>query len=123
MEDMEIRSRGIAVYEGSTLSHHAEDLLRSKGLWFAHTSQQVQNQDVAWADIVLTMTEQHKQMLLQLYPEFSERVFTLTEAATGNTGDVADPYGGNAIVYEQAFTELEQLIEQVVSKVILKGDI
>lgn len=59
------------------------------------------------ADIILTMTQNHKWTL----PD-DEKVFTLKEFA-GEYGDVADPYGGDIAVYEKCAEEIKRLIEQI----------
>lgn len=59
------------------------------------------------ADVVVTMTASHK----WTFPD-SEKVFTLKELA-GESGDVADPYGGDLSVYEGCADEIKRLIEKM----------
>ncbi len=59
------------------------------------------------ADLVLTMTLEHKWAL----PD-DKKVYTLKEAA-GECGNVADPYGGNAEIYEKCAEEIKNLIEKI----------
>lgn len=59
------------------------------------------------ADVVIVMTMNHKWTL----PD-DEKVFTLKELA-GESGDVADPYGGDISVYEGCAEELKDLIKKI----------
>ena len=59
------------------------------------------------ADIVLTMTVNHKWTL----PD-DDKVFALKEFV-GESGDVADPYGGDIGIYENCADELKRLIEKI----------
>ncbi len=59
------------------------------------------------ADIILTMTIEHKWAL----PD-DEKVYTLKEFS-GDVGNVADPYGGDCGVYEKCADEIKSLIEKM----------
>ena len=70
-----------------------------------------------WADVVLTMTEAHRENLLHSYPEMDDKVFTLKGfAETGSTGDVHDPFGGDFETYRQTFDELSRIIDVLEQK-------
>lgn len=59
------------------------------------------------ADLVLTMTNTHKQSL----PE-SDKVFTISEFC-GAEGEVSDPYGGDIEVYRKCAMQIKTLIEKM----------
>ena len=66
-----------------------------------HEAKTVDAQTIADADIILTMTYAHKDMLLYLFGGAAEeKTHTLLEYA-GEDGDIADPYGGDMEVYKK----------------------
>ena len=116
---VEVRSAGIFAGE-APLSTNAQTVLDGEGISFEHTSKQLVAEDMEWAALILTMTNSHKQFLLQSYPEYAGKLYTLKEFAGGSAADVSDPYGGSLTTYQQTFNELKLLIDQVVDKLSAK---
>ncbi|SDH90320.1 protein-tyrosine phosphatase [Planococcus glaciei] len=112
---VEVRSAGIFAGE-APLSANAQTVLDGAGISFEHTSKQLLPNDMEWATLILTMTNSHKQFLLQHYPAFAGKLYTLKEFASGTASDVSDPYGGSLFTYQQTFNELKALIDRVVEK-------
>lgn len=113
LHNIAVKSAGVYALEGGEMSHNAQEVLNENGIAHAHKSSVVTEDDLKWADLVLTMTYSHKELLLRSFPKFADKVFTLKEYTTSETGlDVSDPYGGDLTVYRQTFEELSKLIEQ-----------
>ncbi len=56
-------------------------------------SHQVTADDVAWADVVLTMEKSHREFLLEDHPKALTKIFTLGHFADRVVGaDLRDPY-------------------------------
>lgn len=114
---IEVRSAG--VFAGSSpISTNAGAVLEEHGIEFDHISKPLLQDDLEWADIVLTMTLSHKQLVLQQHPQLSSRLFTLKEYVSGDAADVSDPYGGSYSVYQQTFAELRSLISKLEEKIM-----
>lgn len=79
LTDIEVRSAGVAAFEGTQLSDHASSVLKSKGCTGPAASTFLSQFLVDWADLVLTMTSSHKRHTIQLYPEAIDKVYTLKE--------------------------------------------
>ncbi|WP_082232660.1 low molecular weight protein arginine phosphatase [Halobacillus massiliensis] len=77
--DAEIKSAGIFAGANQPIADNAIEVLQEFGLSFDNTSTQVDSELLEWADIVLSMTESHKQTLALQYPEFEDKFFTLKE--------------------------------------------
>lgn len=117
LKGIEVRSAG--VFAGSSpISVNAGAVLENRGIEFDHTSRPLMAEDLKWADIVLTMTLSHKQLIVQQYPEASDRLFTLKEYVAGAAEDVSDPYGGSYSVYQKTFDELHDLISRLEQKLL-----
>ncbi len=122
-EDIEVKSAGLQASSMSILSEGTRKVLEERGIFPKHTVQELTEDLIDWADLMLTMTEAHKQSIIVFYPEVKEKVFTLKEFTYGkevDDRDVADPYGGTLEQYHQVAHEIELCIEHLISK--LKKD-
>ncbi|WP_256464143.1 low molecular weight protein arginine phosphatase [Halobacillus amylolyticus] len=77
--DIDVRSAGIFAGYGQPLSEGTEHVLSEIGLSFNHSSTSVNKDLLKWADLVLTMTDKHKQTLALQYPEEQTKFYTLKE--------------------------------------------
>ncbi|WP_077623454.1 low molecular weight protein arginine phosphatase [Sediminibacillus massiliensis] len=75
----EVQSAGIFAGKGQRASKNTLDVLGMKQIPLDHQSQPVTVQLLNWADLVLTMTSQHKQSLAMQYPAYHEKLYTLKE--------------------------------------------
>jgi len=86
----EVKSAGVAALAGQPMSRHAADVLRAKGIDpSGFRSSEVSAADVAWADMILTMTSHHKRHLLERFPEAVEKTYALKEFASAE-GETAE---------------------------------
>ena len=101
-----VSSAGIAAPIGSPASRAARDAMLRRGLALTyHEAKQISFTDLIENDLVLTMTESQKEILVAGMPEIGGKVFGLA-AFIGEKGDVVDPYGGGAQEYEACATIL-----------------
>ena len=114
-DQLSVKSAGVTAWPGVPISQGTADVLDQRGISHQHFSQSVTADLVSWADVILTMTSSHKEMLSIKHPNASGKVHTLKGyAATG--GDIADPIGGPKEEYEQVGIELEQCIDELLEK-------
>ncbi len=101
-------SSGLCVLGSTSAEQNAVDAVKRFNIDLSgHKPSQTTQMMLDCADIVLTMTFNHKWTL----PD-DEKIFTLKEFA-GEQGDIADPYGGDIPVYESCAEELKRLIEKM----------
>lgn len=113
-EGMDVRSAGIYAMEDGDISENAKHVIREAGIDFTHYSRQVNEEDIRWANLVLTMTTAHKQLIMQAYPFAADKIFTLKEFVRPyGSHDVSDPFGGDVNMYRQTFLELTQLTNEL----------
>jgi protein-tyrosine-phosphatase len=156
---LEVRSAGVSAVSGLPISPHAASTLRKRNLVLPGTSTALSGAEVAWANLILTMTAGHKRAILQRFPEAVSKTFTLKEYALRGEPvmddmveaerlytewqvrqalgqnltaqeharlfelqrripdfDIADPFGGPLLVYEQCADELEDILLTLVDK-------
>jgi len=112
---LEVRSAGIFALPGADASPQTIEVLIENDISFSHQAKQLSEMDVDWADFILTMTNDHKQWILQQYPQSSTKVYTVKEFANGH-GDVMDPFGGPVEIYRKTFQELHEIIKKIEKK-------
>jgi protein-tyrosine phosphatase len=82
----------------------------------AHRAAQLDANDVRHADLIITMTEKHRDRVIAQFPEAAAKTFTIADYATGKPGDVVDAYGKPMDVYQQVFEQISQYIPVVLEK-------
>ncbi|EEL03379.1 Low molecular weight phosphotyrosine protein phosphatase [Bacillus cereus BDRD-ST196] len=112
----EVQSAGVFAYPGSDVSIHAKEALAEKGIVIDHAAQQVNDTLVDWADIVVTMTENHKQTVLGYYPSVEKKLDTLYGLTKGISKDISDPFGGSLSIYKETLEEMEKLVQTLLKK-------
>lgn len=80
--DVEVKSAGLFATAGAPVSQQAVNVLSAKGITLDQTSTPLDDELIAWADLILTMTTNHKHLVLSHYPESEGKVYTLGEYGT-----------------------------------------
>lgn len=77
---LEVGSAGISAVNGLSPSDAAVQVMKEKGIdHSSHRSRPLDAAMAAWADLILVMTEAHKQMLVHRYPDAVDKLHTLKE--------------------------------------------
>ena len=116
-KDVHVSTAGLSVYASGKASENAITVMEKMGIDISgHESSQITKTDIEDADIVLCMTNTHRNVLVDLYPEFADKIYTLCEYAYGTYDDITDPYGGD----EQEYTECAMQLKDAVAAVCKK---
>ncbi len=100
-----VASAGLAASPGSAASPEAVKLMQERGSPLdAHASQQLTEHLVRQADLIIPLTEGHRSVIVEHWPEAASRVKLLMPGGTG----VADPIGGPLEVYRLCADQIEQ---------------
>ncbi|KQX60149.1 MULTISPECIES: low molecular weight protein arginine phosphatase [unclassified Paenibacillus] len=75
----EVRSAGVSAVTGGPISRNSASLLQEAGFKEPISSLAIQESEVNWADLILTMTMGHKRTVIQRFPDAIEKTFTLKE--------------------------------------------
>lgn len=115
---MEVKSAGLAAYNGGQIATHVQQLLAEKGIETDHASQNITTELVEWADLILTMTEAHEQQLRMHFPEKEASIYTIKRFVDPQTHDVnvSDPYGSSLDTYRETMAEIEILLDAIIEK-------
>lgn len=117
IENVIVRSAGINAQDGIPIADNAKTLIEAADMPYTEVSRAVKEEDVEWADYVFTMTDAHKGILHHLFPEDTDKIFTLKGFVKQSFNeDVHDPYGGNLETYKETFSELTTVIDDLARK-------
>ena len=118
LDGVQVKSAGIYAMEGGEISENAKAVLEQEQISFGHITSQVKPEDIEWADLILTMTLAHKNMILLSFPEVRDKTYTLKEYVVPfSSKDVSDPFGGDITTYKQTYLELNRLIDELLMKI------
>jgi glycine hydroxymethyltransferase len=114
---VEVFSAGLGAGRGQPPSAHAVEVLRQEGIDIsAIRSQPVSAELLRRADHIFTMTQDHLDMLLLLFPEMAPkaRLLRFQDAAKGGRLDVKDPIGGTRETYELCKEDIKAALPSVI---------
>jgi glycine hydroxymethyltransferase len=114
--ELEVSSAGLGAGRGQPPSAHAIEVLKKEGVDISGIrSQPVSAELLERADYIFTMTRDHLDMLLLLFPEMEAkaRLLRFDDAAKGGRADVTDPIGGSRDTYERCKSDIKRALPRV----------
>ena len=109
-------SAGVAAGMGAQASRESIQVMAEQDLDLSlHESQPVNDTLIRTADLILTMTNSHRNAIVSHWPEAAGR----THVITNGREDVSDPIGGPSELYQRCANQIEQHIEKWVAQLDL----
>ncbi len=117
-DDIQVLSGGLFAALGMGASQNAILAMGEKEIDISkHVAQNINDDVVGEADLILTMTRPHKQMLISAFgDEVKDKVYTVCEYADMD-GDISDPYGGDLECYKRCADMLFDAICKIYDKI------
>ena len=108
---IQVMSAGTWVKDAAPATANALEVLARRGIDLRqHRSREVTDEMLGWADLVLVMTDGHRQALEADFPSARGKV-RLISSLGGGSWDVADPVGRPVEDYAATAAEIERLID------------
>lgn len=119
--EIQVNSAGIQAIDGIPAYPYARMALRKNGyIDKKHVSKTISEELLQDHDCVITMEVQQRDFLKFSFPQFGNRIHTLTELAMDMEMDIDDPIKLEYIVYEKTFKMIEDYTIKVFEKLIRK---
>ena len=113
--DVIATSAGVFAEAGAGASENAIKAMRLYQLSIKdHKATQLTEKMIQDADIVLTMTDGQKMMIMGYAPE---KVFSIYEFL-GYEGEISDPYGGDLEEYEETASEIYDCLVDIAEELV-----
>ncbi len=115
---LEGASAGIYAFEGDPASPEAIEIMAKEfGINLkTHRARVLDIQDIRESWLILTMTQHHREMILDIYPEAADKVFTLKDFTQGEASDITDPFGLDEKVYKNCSYDIEACLLDLFEK-------
>lgn len=117
IEDIGAISAGVAVVNNSKTSKNSAVVLKENtNLDLSdRKAMQITEEMIQNSDCILTMTMYIRDVLVNAFPQFKDKIHTLNEYVAVK-GDIVDPFGGNVEVYRQTYKQLRGSILLLLDK-------
>ena len=121
INEEDVKSAGLITQDGVPVSEKSAKALEKMNIDISdYKSNYFKKELLEEFDLIFTMTKNHKIMLNQIEPKFSEKIFTLSEYV-GDRDDVDDPFGMPQRVYDKTSLSLYEKISKLVDKLKKEG--
>ena len=111
-----IMSAGIAAMTGGRASLESAQVMQEQGIDLGHhESQPLTQRLVRFADLILTMTSGHKDLIQLQYPDLKVPVYRFREWLVGESREVPDPYGGPLDIYLETRDSLVEAVPSIIT--------
>lgn len=113
--NISVSSAGLCTCGGMPISTAAAIVLEENGIESSgFFSSQVSVGQLLEADLIIVMTQNHKNAISRLCPEATPRTHLLLEFSGG--GDVYDPFGSDVATYRATFNQMKKAIDNLLEK-------
>lgn len=118
-DDYLIDSCGIYATPGDQSTNNAKIVMQKYGVSLEkHRAKSINELNLKEYDLIICMTTDHKEAILYIFPDISNKVFTLKEYINENTSDldVKDPWGYGLEEYEICSKEIVYYVDKLIEK-------
>lgn len=117
-DDVQVRSAGTWTMDGYPATDHALQVMAERGLDISgHRSHLLTERDVEGADLILVMTQNHREAIEAEFSQARGKTYLLSEMV-GKSYDILDPYMAPLAAYRRCAGELENLVEEGYEKIV-----
>lgn len=120
--NIEVYSCGIYAEDGDYATYNAIEAAKYYDVDISkHRATNIKNSQIEEMDVILCATISHKNMVIAMYPDLNNKVYTMKEYAqvdsNGQDMDIKDPWGYDMNVYMNCIQEIKYCLEKIVEKI------
>jgi len=118
--DINVSSAGTFAFDGQEVSMEAVEVMKEEGIDIKNHRARIIHRDLLEsADLILTMSSNHKKQLQNKYDFLKGKVYTLKEFAYKKEEDIEDPFGRGIDAYKKAKEEIKEALKEIIDKGLL----
>lgn len=117
--DYLITSSGTYAVYGEKSTNNAIEAMKKYNVdMTSHRATPIEDSNILDVDLIICMTSNHKRIILSLYPNLKNKVFTLKEYVDPSIEykDIDDPWGLSQSVYESCAKEIVKYVDKLIEK-------
>lgn len=120
IDNVEVFSSGIYAQDGDVPTYEAIETMKEMGIDLKkHKATNTMNSEIDEMDLILGMTQAHKNELIYLYPHQEGKIFTLKEYVNyqkegHNNINIKDPWGFDIETYRACAAEIEECLDLLI---------
>ena len=121
LSNISVSSAGLFAYPGNRPDPQMVVYLEKKGIAAErHEARQIRKGDVDWADLILVMEKEQKEMIEDRWPESEGKVELLGRYSSDGpiTDDIVDPFGMSSYHYRLCQAQITFAIDSLVKRVL-----
>lgn len=120
LSDMNIQiealSAGLTVVPGSMVSGFSVDAMKEYNIDISsHIPTQLEYKLLDEADLVVTMTQAHKELIIKSAPQYMKKVKAFSDFTLGD--DITDPYGSDFNTYKKCASQINDAIVKLYERI------
>lgn len=119
-KDIEVYSCGVYAQNGDIPTYEGIQTMKDYGIDLStHRATNIRNSNIKDMDVILCATKSHKDIVIAMYPDLKDKVFTMKEYAgyPKDDLDIKDPWGYGLDVYKKCAKEIEDCINKMLKGV------
>ena len=122
-DQWKIESAGVWDMGGQQVAPNTQLVLKERGIDLNdHTSRTVTGTMLSEFNLVLVMEDIHKEVLKLAFPQYTDRIYMLSEMV-GEFYNIVDPIGSSLADFEETALEMERILTERFEKIsILAAD-
>ena len=118
LPEMTSCSRGLYANSAYLVPSKVQQVLAKHHIAFTgHTSTQFTEDDLQTADLIFCMEHTQEEQLLDRYPQFTDKIWLLTEFATHKPEDIIDPISLEGRAFEKQAQRLYALCQAAATRI------
>jgi protein-tyrosine-phosphatase len=117
INNIEVYSSGIYAMAGDGSTDEAIEVMEEYGVDLKqHRATVTSSSNIKEMDLILCMTASHRQTLIQMYPNLTNKIYTLKEYVGIDEIDIKDPWGYGIVTYRYCAAEIDMCLDKLIQK-------
>ncbi len=113
----DIRSAGVAAWQGAEASAYAIDVIREHGIDLRdHRSQPISLELVQWADHIVVMEPRHAERIVELVPQSTTKIIGLWSYLQQAMEWVPDPHQQSIEVFRNSCRDIGEAVSRLIQE-------
>lgn len=117
---IEVISRGVFAFEDYPIPQKNIDFLLKNGIEYKkHTPTLISKEDISTSDLILVMTVEQLEILIDKYAEFTDKIHLFLEFADNTKEDMPDPIGKTGKQFDKIAIKIKEAVLKTAKKINL----